>query len=76
MPDEPDSVVFSTPKAHAYVGGKQFFNDLLEAYPQFLKPIRECKPTGKNAKGKTSYWKETIDQALKAAQMEQRFVKN
>ncbi len=79
MKTEVERAIYSTNQAIQYVGSKQFFQQLLDAYPTLLTPIRICKPTGtkrdgKPTKGKTEYLKATIDTVLKAAQMEQRFV--
>jgi hypothetical protein len=57
----PEKAVLSTKEAWEYVGGRIFFGQLLDAYPKILMPIRECKPTGINSKGKTQYWRSTID---------------
>ena len=74
-----EKAVLSRTEACRYVGGRPFFEKLLENYPQFLRPLAVGKPTGtkrdgKKAQGKTTYLKDAIDRALKAAHMEQRFV--
>jgi hypothetical protein len=79
MNQQVERAVYSTNQAIKYVGSKQFFNQLLEAFPKILSPIRICKPTGKNSKGqatkgKTEYLKADIDTALKAAKLSQQFV--
>jgi hypothetical protein len=79
MPPQVEKAIYSTNQAIKYVGSKQFFHDLLIAFPQILSPIRVCKSTGKNSKGqprkgKTEYLKADIDTALKAAKLSRQFV--
>lgn len=74
-----DKAIYTRQEAWAYVGSRPFFEQLQQAYPEILKPIRQCGSTGAKAdgsprEGKTEYFKEVIDTALRAAQMEQRFV--
>ena len=74
-----EKAVLSRTEACKYVGGRPFFEKLLAPYPQLIRPLAVGKPTGTKrdgikAKGKTTYLKESIDRALKAAVMEQKFV--
>jgi hypothetical protein len=69
----PEKAVLSTKETWEYVGGRPFFEQLLGDYPKILVPIRRFSP-GVNAKGKTQYLRSVVDQTLKAAQMEQRYV--
>lgn len=69
----PEKAVLSTKESWVYVGGRPFFEQLLDDYPKILIPIRRFNP-GTRAKGKTQYLRSVVDQALKAAQLEQRYV--
>lgn len=74
-----EKAVMSRHEAWSYVGGRPFFEELQRAYPQILRPIRigasmGTKQDGTRKEGKIQYFKEVIDTALRAAQMDQRFV--
>jgi hypothetical protein len=69
----PEKAVLSTKETWEYVGGRPFFERLLADYPKLLVPIRRFSP-GVCARGKTQYLRIIVDQTLKAAQMEQRYV--
>lgn len=70
---DPEEAVVSTKGAWAYVGGRAFFEELLTAYPEIIRPIRQTR-SGASRLTKTQYLKTVLDTALKAAQLSQAFV--
>jgi hypothetical protein len=68
-----DKAVLSTKEAWLYVGGRPFFEQMVKAYPDILKPIRESRNEA-GSKTKSQYLRSIIDTALKAAQLSQSFV--
>ncbi len=52
-----------------YVGGAPFWNELLAAYPDRLRPVRRSK-----VRGDSIYRRQTIDDVLMLAESEQTLV--
>ncbi|MDB4438549.1 hypothetical protein N9195_03075 [bacterium] len=63
-----EPAVISTKQAHGYVGGKPCWDELRQAYPEILKPVRKT-PQG------WEYWlTSTIQLTLQAAQVDGKLV--
>jgi hypothetical protein len=67
MPTKVEPAVLSTRETWEYVGGRPFFELLAKDYPKILVPIRRL------ASGKTQYLRKSVDTALSAALLEQRY---
>jgi hypothetical protein len=68
--------VLTTREAWEMCGGRPTFERLQKQYPSLVTPFSTGKPTnGKSSRGKTTYLKSIILQALKAAQLDRSFAK-